>query len=364
MSATKIRILYIDDERHNLYAFRAAFRIDFDILLAESADEAREILKEKEVPIIIADQRMPKETGIEFFESIKDKYPYTMRILLTGYTDIQAVISAVNVGNIFRYLQKPWNEEEITTAVHSAFEVYDSRVQLIQKQKELEKAYGELDKFVYSASHDLRSPLMSILGIIKLARIEQEQGQSSTTQYFGMIEESVLRLDEFIKNIISYYKNNRIENEITSIDLQALSQEIVETNRYQELAKNIKFELDVQQPVSFRSDLLKLKIIFSNLVSNAIKYQVQNKADKKLWIHIQVNREGARIEIGDNGIGIALTEQENIFKMFFRATNHNFGSGIGLYIVKDAVSRLNGKIFVDSEVGRGTIFRIDLPNIT
>ncbi len=362
MSSKKIRILYIDDERHNLYAFRAAFRIDFEILLAESAEEAREILKEKEVPIIIADQRMPRETGIEFFESIKDQYPYTMRILLTGYTDIQAVISAVNVGNIFRYLQKPWNEEEIKAAVQSAFEVYDSRVQLIEKQKELEKAYGELDKFVYSASHDLRSPLMSILGIIKLARIEQDH--NSTEQYFSMIEESVLRLDEFIKNIISYYKNNRIENEITSIDLKALSEEIIDANRYQELAKSIQFELDVQQTVAFRSDILKLKIIFSNLVSNAIKYQSPNKSDKKLWIHIQVNRDGARIEIGDNGIGIALTEQENIFKMFFRATNHNFGSGIGLYIVKDAVSRLNGKIYVDSEVGRGTIFRIDLPNIS
>jgi signal transduction histidine kinase len=362
MSQKKICILYIDDERHNLYAFRAAFRIEFEILLAESAAEAREILKEKVVPIIIADQRMPRETGIEFFESIKDQYPFTMRILLTGYTDIQAVISGVNVGNIFRYLQKPWNEEEIQAAVHAAFDVYDSRVQLIEKQKELEKAYNELDKFVYSASHDLRSPLMSILGIIKLARIEQDQ--SATDQYFNMIEDSVNRLDEFIKNIISYYKNNRIENDITAIDIRLLSEEIIEANRYQELAKNIKFELDVQQPVSFRSDILKLKIIFNNLVSNAIKYQVATKADKKLWIHILVTQEGARIEIGDNGIGIAITEQENIFKMFFRATSHNFGSGIGLYIVKDAVSRLNGKIYVDSEVGRGTIFRIDLPNIS
>jgi len=362
MSQKKICILYIDDERHNLYAFRAAFRIEFEILLAESAAEAREILKEKVVPIIIADQRMPRETGIEFFESIKDQYPFTMRILLTGYTDIQAVISGVNVGNIFRYLQKPWNEEEIQAAVHAAFDVYDSRVQLIEKQKELEKAYNELDKFVYSASHDLRSPLMSILGIIKLARIEQDQ--SATDQYFNMIEDSVNRLDEFIKNIISYYKNNRIENDITTIDIRLLSEEIIEANRYQELAKNIKFELDVQQPVSFRSDILKLKIIFNNLVSNAIKYQVATKADKKLWIHILVTQEGARIEIGDNGIGIAITEQENIFKMFFRATSHNFGSGIGLYIVKDAVSRLNGKIYVDSEVGRGTIFRIDLPNIS
>jgi signal transduction histidine kinase len=361
MSPRKIRLLYIDDERHNLYAFKAAFRLDFDIELAESAEEARALLLEKEIPIIIADQRMPRETGIEFFESIKERYPQSMRILLTGYTDIQAVISAVNLGNIYRYLQKPWNEEEIRAAVQSAFEIYDSRVQLIEKQQELEKAYVELDKFVYSASHDLRSPLMSILGIIKLARLENNP--EANDQYFGMIEESVHRLDEFIKNIISYYKNNRIENEVSAIDMQQMVSKVIEANRYQELARNIQFEIDIQQPVGFRSDLLKLNIIFNNLISNAIKYQSPDRDEKKIWVNVVVNRDGARIEIGDNGIGVAITEQENIFKMFFRATSHNFGSGIGLYIVKDAVTRLNGKIYVDSEVGRGTIFRMDLPNL-
>src|SRR5690606_25964838 len=108
---------------------------------------------------------------------------------------------------------------------------------------------------------------------------------------------SVQRLDEFIKNIISYYKNNRIENDISIVDLRTVSEAIIEANRYQELARDVKIEFDVQQPVSFRTDLLKLNIIFSNLISNAIKYQDPKKQDKKLWIHIEVNREGARIEI-------------------------------------------------------------------
>lgn len=361
MPNRKIRLLYIDDERHNLYAFRAAFRMDFDILLAESAEEAREMLANNPIPVIIADQRMPKETGIEFFESIKNLYPYSMRILLTGYTDIQAVISAVNIGNIYRYLQKPWNEDEIRVAIRSAYEIYDSRVQLIEKQNELEKAYVELDKFVYSASHDLRSPLMSILGIIKLAKLEQDHSQ--TEQYFGMIEDSVHRLDEFIKNIISYYKNSRIENDVTQVDLRKLVAEIVESNRYQEMATGIHFDLRVEDTEPFYTDALKLNIIFSNLVSNAIKYQDPVKSNKSIVVSIVVQNNVAKIEIGDNGIGIAHQEQDNIFKMFFRATNHNFGSGLGLYIVKDAVTRLNGKIMVDSEVGRGTTFKIEIPSL-
>lgn len=217
MESKKIKVLYVDDERHNLYAFRAAFRLDFEIFLAESAEKGREILEQYTIPVIIADQRMPKETGIEFFETIKGKYPLSMRILLTGYTDIQAVISAVNIGNIYRYLQKPWKEEEIRTAILNAFELYNSRFQLVEKNIELEKAYNELDKFVYSASHDMRSPLMSILGIVRLAKMEMSHEQSMP--YFEMIEESVTRLDDFIKNIINYYKNNRIALEINEIAL-------------------------------------------------------------------------------------------------------------------------------------------------
>lgn len=361
MVEKKITVLYIDDERHNLYAFRASFRTQFDILLAESAEEARHLLERHEVPVIIADQRMPRETGIEFFESIKESHPNSIRILLTGYTDIQAVINAVNIGNIYRYLQKPWQEDEIRNAIVNAFELYDSRRQLVIKNKELETAYNELDKFVYSASHDMRSPLMSILGVVRLARMEQDPRMSMS--YFEMIEESVGRLDEFIRNIIGYYKSNRIEIKTESVDLQELLQECISESKLVANNEQVNIITEVIQKVPFVTDRLKLGIALTNLISNGIKFQREEATEKKLNISIIANDKEVHIDIRDNGIGIAEQEQEHIFKMFYRATNRNPGSGMGLYITKDAVGRLGGKISLTSKVSEGTTFELSIPNL-
>ncbi len=141
----KIKILYVDDEENNLNAFKASFRKLYDIYLATSANEGRKILAENEIEIIITDQRMPDMTGVEFLESIIEEYPEPMRILLTGYTDIQALIDAVNKGQIYRYMNKPWNEEELKMFVTQAFEVHQLRKEnkvltdsLIQANNQLE----------------------------------------------------------------------------------------------------------------------------------------------------------------------------------------------------------------------------------
>lgn len=141
----KIKILYLDDEENNLQAFKATFRRDFKIFLAISAKEARELLKEVEVDIIITDQRMPEETGVEFLESIIPIYPKPVRLLLTGYTDIQAVIDAINKGQVYHYLTKPWEEDYLRTVIKNAFEIYTLRREneklteaLIQSNEQLE----------------------------------------------------------------------------------------------------------------------------------------------------------------------------------------------------------------------------------
>jgi response regulator RpfG family c-di-GMP phosphodiesterase len=127
MSAQHIHILYIDDEIHNLNAFKASFRRLYTVFTAASAEEAEAILGKQEVQIIISDQRMPKMTGIEFFESILDKFPEPIRILLTGYADINAVIDAINKGQVYKYFSKPWNEEELRHNIEKAYEVYSLR---------------------------------------------------------------------------------------------------------------------------------------------------------------------------------------------------------------------------------------------
>src|SRR5919205_1087264 len=122
-----INVLYIDDERHNLIAFKASFRRIFNVFVCESAEEGRQIVEQENIHVILSDQRMPKMTGIEFFESILEAYPDPIRILVTGYTDINAVIDAINRGQVYKYLTKPWNEDDVRNAIEKAYEVYRLR---------------------------------------------------------------------------------------------------------------------------------------------------------------------------------------------------------------------------------------------
>lgn len=141
----KIRVLYVDDEENNLQAFKATFRRDYEIFLAISAQKGREILETENVDIIITDQRMPEMTGVEFLESIIPLYPKPIRLLLTGYTDIQAVIDAINKGQVYHYLTKPWEEDYLRTVIKNAFEIYSLRRENERLTQALLKANEQLE---------------------------------------------------------------------------------------------------------------------------------------------------------------------------------------------------------------------------
>lgn len=141
----KISVLYVDDEEHNLKSFKASFRRDFEIHLALSGKEGLEILKEKDINVILTDQRMPEMTGIQFLIEADKVNPEPIRILVTGYSDINAVIDSINKGEIYRYISKPWNEEELKQTILSAFEVYDLRRQNKNLIGKLERANDQLE---------------------------------------------------------------------------------------------------------------------------------------------------------------------------------------------------------------------------
>lgn len=140
-----ISILYVDDEVNNLTAFKANFRRDFKIYTAESAEEAKKIVEEKNLHVIISDQRMPGKTGVEFFEDILVEYPEPIRILLTGYADIEAVIDAINRGEVYRYITKPWDENDLRVTIKNAFEIFTLREENKQLMKSLMQANKQLE---------------------------------------------------------------------------------------------------------------------------------------------------------------------------------------------------------------------------
>ncbi|RQO70167.1 two-component system response regulator [Pedobacter sp. KBW06] len=152
-SDTSANVLYVDDEVHNLNAFKASFRRKFNIFTANSAVEGRQILESEDIHVIVTDQRMPVTTGIEFLESIIPDFPEPIRILLTGYADINAVIDAINKGQVYRYIQKPWMEDDLRINIEKAFELYmlrkenrDLTASLIVANEKLENLLrGDLD---------------------------------------------------------------------------------------------------------------------------------------------------------------------------------------------------------------------------
>ena len=196
----KIKILYVDDEENNLVSFRSYFRKEYEIYTAVSVAEALILLEHSEMNLIISDQRMPASTGVEFLEKTIKSHPDCIRMLITGQSDLGVVIEAINRGQITKFVQKPWDWEKLSLAIENCVLLYRSRTEIKQKNKELQKANDELNKFVYSLSHDLRSPLMSILGIVHLAKTNKEA--LAEMDYFGLIENCVVKLDGFIKNII------------------------------------------------------------------------------------------------------------------------------------------------------------------
>lgn len=145
MENKKIKVLYIDDEINNLTAFKANFRKLYDVYIAESATEGRKILESEEIEIVLTDQRMPEMTGVEFLESIIPDFPDPIRILLTGYTDMQALIDAVNKGQIYRYLNKPWDEEELKMFINQAYELYTLRKENADLTKDLLRVNSQLE---------------------------------------------------------------------------------------------------------------------------------------------------------------------------------------------------------------------------
>lgn len=145
MSDKKIDILYVDDEENNLISFKATFRLKYNIMIALSADEAIKILDTKPVEIIITDQRMPNMTGIEFLEKIIEKYPDPVRILLTGYADMNAVIDAVNKGKIYHYLSKPWSEQELDETIKKAYEVFKADKEIKEMNSKLAVSNDQLE---------------------------------------------------------------------------------------------------------------------------------------------------------------------------------------------------------------------------
>jgi signal transduction histidine kinase len=216
----------------------------------------------------------------------------------------------------------------------------------------------ELDRFVYSASHDLRSPITSLKGLIEITKLEDDIDQIK--EYLDLMYQSLARQDQFISDIIDYSKNKRKQIIIEPVSLREIFDEEISQLMHIENANRIIFKQEIIAD-HIQSDGLRLKIIISNLLSNAIKYADTNKEEMFISIKTYKHDSFTKIEIADNGIGIRSDFKDRIFEMYF-GTNKNKGSGLGLYIVKEAVENIKGSISLISESNIGSTFTLTIPN--
>jgi signal transduction histidine kinase len=228
---------------------------------------------------------------------------------------------------------------------------------LAAKNEELKKTNAELDRFVYSVSHDLRSPLLSIHGIIDILK-QKESLSDSGNQLLQMIISSIDRLDDSIVEILDYSRNARFDVEHTELDLESILQQI--TSDLQHLAP-VSFNINFETSSVVKSDKFRLITILKNTISNAVKYRKPNQSECFVNISVKQLNNVIEIIVADNGIGISEKSLPKIFDMFYRATSSVAGTGLGLYICKEMITKLGGNITLESQLGIGTTVRICIP---
>lgn len=437
-------ILYIDDEPENLRGFQFLFKQYYKIFIAKSAKEGLELLKANSIKLIIADQRMPEMTGVDFFEIAADLYPAAIRIILTGYSDIEAIIKAINKGKIFKYVTKPWDKDELKLIIDNALWSYNISAEnknlienlkeanqnleqkvkertdeILKQKKEIEEQWDlakhqrdqiaiqneELEKhrthleflvqertidliaakekaeqsdklksaFLANFSHEIRTPMNAIMGFSYLLR-QEDRTEAEKKEFIDLVISSSQYLLNLINEIIdiSRIEAGELILNIKLTNINQLVSEIVTNYEEQKALINkthIKLQLSPEfknSNLSVKTDPIKLRQILVNLLENALKFTEQGFIEFGFSIKQYETNDFIVFYIKDTGIGINEDAKSFIFERFRKVENIGAdklyrGAGLGLAIAKRLVELLGGKIWVDSELHKGSIFYFTIP---
>ncbi len=223
---------------------------------------------------------------------------------------------------------------------------------------QLMKLNGELDRFVYSTSHDLRAPLLSVKGLIELTKSGKAEEQAN---YLRLMDKRIDSLDKFISDITDFSRNNRLEIIKENVNVADLTNDIWESLQHNPEATGIKFINEIPEGLVVMNDGRRMKVVLTNIISNAIRYHDRRKEDQFIRLYYQNTDESFSLHIQDNGLGVDPVLHEKIFDMFFRGSEKSQGTGLGLYIVKETLVKLSGEIILQSVPREGSTFSITLP---
>lgn len=231
--------------------------------------------------------------------------------------------------------------------------------QLRHKNTELEKANEELDRFVYRASHDMRAPLSTLMGLLNLAKYTKSEKELD--EYHELMINRIHTMDGFIKEVTDYSRNARLEMAKDLININQFVEEVLNSFEFLANESEVQFQYEIEPDIEIYSDKARLKVVLSNLVYNSIKYHDSSKPQRYVNVQAIKQADCLAIRVIDNGIGISKDYQQNIFDMFFRASEKSTGSGLGLYIVQETLLRLKGSITCVSVENEGSTFEVRIP---
>ena len=390
----KHTILVVDDEPDVVKSVQDLLRFDYKVLGATRAADALKLVREQPVHVVLTDQRMPEMTGVDFLRQLREEFPDMVRLLVTGYADIRAVIDAINQGNVYRYITKPWEPEELQAVIREAVERYElvaerkrlveelkgKNEQLHQTNEELTRANELKSGFIQVASHELRTPLTILMGLTRLAGSAAGQ-QQPLRGFLERIENAGRRLQHLVDQLVTMLQAGRFERPIDRrpTDVAALLREAAEDVRPFVELRHQTLSVDIAEDVG-RADVEgpKIRDSLNHLLLNAIKFTPDGGGITLAALRAPADGNGGgdelRIRVSDTGAGIDAASLNNLFQPFFTGldvSHHSSGHyehgrkglGLGLPLVKAFVEMHGGRIDVESEVGRGTTFTVTLPDV-
>ncbi len=357
----KHTVLVVDDELDNVEALERIFRKKYLVLKATDGMEALKILKKKKVAVIISDQRMPQMTGVEFLTKSLQTHPNAIRILLTGYSDIESVIDAINSGQIYRYITKPWDSVDLLNTVNRGVERYELDEELKEKNKALSHAISKLEtldkaktQFMILINHELKTPLTTLISFKDL--LSETHLNADQKKYIKRIEQSIDKLQSIIADVLEMTsaQSSQIKLHPQTHTVESLIEPIL--YKLSDLAKRKKVEIESNiQDQEIICDFQSISSILEKLISNAIEFGKLGSA-----IQITARQRGSRSEMTIQNEGKetipskVLKQLLEPFQLNQNIMNHSKGLGLGLSI-SQALLKLNGsELQLTSEKSRFT----------
>ena len=354
----KHTILCVDDEIDNVEALERIFRKKYTVLKATSAAEGLALLKKNKVSLIISDQRMPKKTGVEFLRESITTHPHAIRILLTGYTDIESIIDAINSGEVYRYLTKPWDTVDLSNTIDKAIEKYELTAELAEKNLELKKAYEELktldeakNNFMILINHELKTPLTVILSFLEL--LKETELNEEQKKYISKITNGSEKLRRIIDDVLSFVsaETGLMKVSKKKISSQKMIHDLLNKFTSQAELKNQTF-ITPESDFELKADAQIISTAMERLIDNAIKF-----GEKNSEIEIELKSLGGNIcelAVINAGKGMDKSTIEKILKPFTLDEDilkHSQGLGLGLSLTQALLKRHSSSLHIECPKG-------------